>query len=213
MNKLLILFILLVLSLSCTSTKEDESGEASVFQPVLMEYYGDIIRQNCTFSFETYHRLYRKPEFASLRDGSICEADFEIGNLEFFNADSVKLEFRISYSANRPVLQNFLKAWDDLVKRYETLDSLRIPDHRYGHAWTYLDPADNDMFVRFLDEPGGIFASRQWEPLESVKKSFQELYESRIAYSDEYSVIAVKNGEWKIIQEMSTDGYRDDIHR
>jgi hypothetical protein len=213
MKKLIIVIGLSLFLLACSRTKDGDADEFSEFHPVLMEYYGDVIRQNCTFSLESYNRLYRKPEFAPLRDGNICEGTFEIRNVEFVADDSVQLEFRVSYTANRPVLQNFFNAWDDLVKRYETLDSLRIPDHRYGHAWTYIDPTDNDLFVRFPDEPGGIFGSRHWEQLESVKISLQEFSDDRIVYSDVYSVIIVRNDVWEIVEEIGTDGYPEDIHR
>jgi hypothetical protein len=208
MKKILFSFVILLFGVGCTTTEQEFPYEADII-PVLNENYGDIIRQNCTFSMEYYHRLYRKPEFAQIRDQRFCEGNFQIRNLELFTDDSVQVEFRISYTGNRQVVRDFLRGWPDMKKRYATLDSLRIPDYRHGYAWTYLDPYDQDIFVGFPDESGGIFGTQSWKQLESVHEWIRDLSKTRGYYTDLYSIVLVKSedGVWQIVSEKSTDGY------
>ncbi len=206
MKNLKFLFVIIILSTACSPSEEEDAFKETMIS-VLSEQYGEILQQNCTFSMVNYHRLYRKPEFVNIQDEEICQGDFRIHNLEIITDDSVQVEFSIGYTGNRRVIRNFMRSWNNLIKRYETIDSLRIPDHRYGYAWTYTDPYDNDFFVRFPDEPGGIFSTRQWEQLESVKAWFRELSDNRIVSSDSYSVVIVKNADWEIAIEKNTGGY------
>lgn len=201
MRRIVVILSSLLLLAACSTEYpfEDEVKE------VLEEYYGETVRQNCTFSFEMYLRVYRKPEFSRLRDGKICDGDFKIRNVEVFTNDSIHVDFQISYKANRRFTRDFFRAWDDLVKRYETLDSLKIPDPRYGYVWTYTDPYDQDIFVRKPDEPGGIFSTPRWERLKLTKNWLQNLSENRTVYSDPYSVVIVKDEVWMIIEEKSAD--------
>ncbi len=206
MQKLKFLIVILLLYTACSPTEEEDAFRETMIS-VLSEQYGEIVQQNCTFSMVNYHRLYRKPEFIHIQDEEICQGEFRIHNLEIIAEDSVQVDFSIGYTGNRRFIRNFLGSWNDLIKRYETIDSLRIPDHRYGYAWTYTDPYDQDFFVRFPEEPGGIFATRQWEQLASVKEWFRELSDNRIVSSDSYSVVIVKNEDWEIAIEKNTGEY------
>jgi hypothetical protein len=205
MQKVVFFLILSLPFIACPTSKVEDPFEELLSQ-VLREEYGDIIEQNCIFSFEVYHRLYRKPEFNHLRDKNICESNFNIKGTEYFTDDSIRVEFQITYMPNRPVVRGFLKAWNELKQRYESLDSLKIPDPRLGYAWTYQDPYDQDLFVRIPDEPGGVFSTQRWKQLEEIKNWFQDLSENRIVSSDSYSVVMVKNESWEVVTEEGTDG-------
>lgn len=197
---------------ACSATKDNDEFNEIVLT-VLDENYGATIRQNCTFSFDVYHRLYRKPEFTDLRDKEICDGRFMIETLEIFADDSVRVDFRIGYEADRSFVRQFLRGWNRLTERYEQLDSLRIPDPRHGFVWTYTDPYDQDIFIRSPEDPAGVFSTQRWEQLETVKNWFQNLSDNRYVYSDSYSVVMVERDYWKIVTEDVVSGYSEDIRR
>ena len=204
---------LFCLWLAACSTSDDDTIFKEAYIAILNEYYSNTILHNCTFSFDGYHRFYRKPEFIDLRESKICDGHITIDDMEFFTDDSVKVDFRVAYSADRSFVREFMKGWEQLIERYKTLDSLRIPDHRYGYAWTYTDPYDQDIFIRYPDDPNGIFSTQRWKQLETVKSRLQELSDNRLVYSDSFTVVMVKKEDWEIVNEENTSGYSEDIRR
>lgn len=197
----LLLVVLCLLLPACSIQKEENPLSEQIVQ-TLTERYGDVIDHNCLFAKFHYPRFYLKPEFGIIRDERLCEGEFVIRDTELFNQDSLLVSFQIVYTGNRRVLRNFLRSWTELVKRYERLDSLLIPDHRYGYAWTYEDPFDTDLFIRFPHETGGIFSTQQWLQLEYTYEWLKELYNERRKYSDTIEVMMVKNMDtWEIIAD------------
>jgi|GEM_PF-2756456 len=207
------LAILAFLFYTCSVTEDKEDPFMDIISSVLESHYDETVNNNCVFSMESYPRLYRKPEFSDFQGERVCDWEFQIMKLDSFTEDSVQVEFTIAYSGNRRVLRNVLRSWEKLEKRYETIDSLRIPDHRYGYAWTYTDPYDRDFFIRFPEDGGGIFSTPQWQQLEFIRGWFRELSDKRTVYSDTFTAIMIKREEWELISEDITDEYPADIHR
>lgn len=159
--------------------------------------------QTCVFSMENFMLIYGKPEFITFHEEVICEPQVKIESIEYSSETEASVQYTVRYVPSRQIVNDILRAWEQLEDRYSEIKAERIPDHRYGFVYVYADPYDGEVFVQRPDDPAGLFETRQWELLTQIREDFELLADGEWQ-SEKFEIdLHKKNGIWEVVNSDS----------